>query len=74
MIEPRPDITQLHLESHIAILSLTAELCKIFAKDESEKANLDAINAIGKSFNATEAAIFYINSQKHFKVCISGTD
>jgi PAS domain S-box-containing protein len=74
MNEPQADATQLHLDSHMAILSLTADLYKIFAQDESENANLEAINAIGRTFNAAQAAIFYINSQKHFKVCISGTD
>ena len=74
MNDPRADATQVHLDAHIAILTLTADLCKIFAQDESEKANLAAINAIGKAFDATEAALFYINSEKSFKVCISGTD
>jgi two-component system, NtrC family, sensor kinase len=74
MSETLQDATQLHLDAHVRILSLTVELCKIFAQDESEKANIEAINAIGHSFNAIESALFYINSEKSYRVCISGTD
>ncbi|OHD20314.1 MAG: hypothetical protein A2Y38_13190 [Spirochaetes bacterium GWB1_59_5] len=65
---------QLQSDAHIVILTLTVELCKIFAQDESEKAIIAAINAIGHAFHATEAALFYINSEKSYRVCISGTE
>jgi PAS domain S-box-containing protein len=58
----------------IRILSLTSELGKIFAQDESEKANITAIDAIKQSFNASAAALFYINGSKVFSMCIAGTD
>jgi PAS domain S-box-containing protein len=61
-------------EERMAILSLTVELNRIFAKDESEKANIPAINAIMKSFNAAAAALFYKNNKNVYRMCIAGTD
>jgi len=74
MPEKNQGSMQLHLDAHLVVLSLTVELCKIFARDESEKANIAAINTIRQAFHATEAALFYINSEKLFRVCISGTE
>jgi len=58
----------------MSMLALTAELCGIFARDESENANIAATNSIKRSFGAEEAALFYITGQKVFRVCVSGTD
>jgi len=58
----------------VKMLSLTAELGRIYAQDESEKANILAIDAIKQSFNASAAALFYINGSMVFRMCIAGTD
>ncbi len=74
MTSQHSDPTELHLDSRLGILSLTVELSRIFARDESEKANIAAIDAIKKSFDASAAALFYINNKNVFRMCIAGTD
>jgi PAS domain S-box-containing protein len=56
------------------ILMLTIELGRIFAQDESEKANVAAVDAIKRSFDAAAAVMFYISSNKAYRICIAGTD
>ena len=56
------------------MIALVAELCLIYAKDPSEKANLEAINALRKAFKAAAAALFYVNGKKEFRICLAGTD
>ena len=74
MTSQHSDPIELHLEVRMRILALTAELGRIFAQDESEKANIAAIDAIKRSFDATTAALFYIDSGKVYRMCIAGTD
>jgi len=61
-------------DDRMAILALTVELSRIFARDESEKANITAIDAIKTSFDASAAALFYINNKNVFRMCLAGTD
>lgn len=62
------------LRDRMELLSLTAELSAIYAKDDSEKANIVAIDAISRSFRATAAALFYVNGDRVYRTCIAGTD
>lgn len=65
------------MPEHVAqmrTLVLTAELGRIYAQDESEKANITAIDEIKRSFSASDAALFYINGSQIFRMCIAGTD
>lgn len=62
------------LRDRMELLSLTAELSAIYAKDDSEKANIAAIDAISRSFHATAAALFYVNGDEVYRICIAGTD
>lgn len=55
------------------MMSLTAELCRIYAEDNSEKANIGAVDALKKAFRADEAALFYVNGKKEFRMCMAGT-
>lgn len=74
MIDGRTDPISKLFESRMAMLELTAELNKIYAKDDSEKAHIAAINAIKATFGATAAALFYVNDKNVFRMCFSGTD
>jgi len=62
-----------YLSNRIQMLTLTTEICKIYAEDESEVANIDAIDAFKYAFHADEAALFYVNGQKQYKICLPGT-
>jgi PAS domain S-box-containing protein len=62
------------IRDRMELLSLTAELSTIYAKDTSEKANIAAIDAISRAFRASAAALFYMNGNKEFRICIAGTD
>jgi len=55
-------------------VSLTIELSRIYLKDDSEQANLTAIESLLHTFNATSSSLFYVNAENHFKFCLSGTD
>ncbi len=68
------DASAQQIEARIRILSLSAELGRIFAQDESEKANITAIEAIRESFDASAAALFYISSSKVYRMSLAGTD
>lgn len=61
-------------DNRIRLLELSTELCGLYAKDESEKANIAAINNLTKSFQATTGALFYMNGNKKFHYCLSGVD
>jgi len=62
------------ITARIELLSLNAELSGIYARDDSEKANIAAITAISRAFSATAAAIFYVNGFDEYRICIAGTD
>lgn len=71
--EPLFDRTTMHIDSRMEILALTADLCRLFAQDESEKANIVAIDLIKDAFKADAAVLFYVNGQKNYRICIAGT-
>jgi PAS domain S-box-containing protein len=54
-------------------LEATAELCRLFAQDESEKANIAAIELLRRYFQAEGAALFYVNAISEYRFCLAGT-
>ncbi len=62
------------LEVRTRMHRLTAELCGIYARDASEKANVEAANLLKDSFKAEAAALFYENAERQFRLCLAGTD
>ncbi len=62
------------LEIRTRMLKLIADLCSIYAKDISEKANVSATDIIKQSFKADAAAIFYISGSMQYHYCLAGTD
>ncbi len=52
---------------------LTFKLFKIFLEDETDHANISAINAITHTFDADAGAIFYKNSSHKYIFSLSGT-
>ncbi len=63
----------LEWDKRLKIYSLLTDLCRIYAKDESESANIAAIDTIGQTFKASTGAIFYRNGKGEFRVCLAGT-
>jgi len=53
-------------------LALTAKLAGIYARDDSETANLSAIETIREAFGAEDAALFYVKGKGEFRVCMAG--
>ena len=62
------------LEQGIGMIRLIAELCGIYAKDVSEKANVEAANALRRGFRAEATAIFYKNAKGEYQFCLAGAD
>ncbi len=63
------------------LLGATAELCRLFAQDESEKANLTAVDVLAGHFGSVGdvahgpvAALFYVNGRKEYRFCLSGAE
>ena len=54
-------------------VELTIELFRIYLRDDSEQANIAAINALMHTFNAVSGALFYVDAKKHYKFCQTGT-
>ena len=54
-------------------IELTIELFRIYLRDDSEQANIAAINALMVTFNAVSGALFYVDAKNHFKFCLTGT-
>lgn len=54
-------------------LELTAELFRIYLFDDSEKANIAAINAITRAFNVTAGALFYVNAKNVYRFSLAGS-
>lgn len=64
--------TNTFLGARSDILSLTAELCRIYAQDDSESANITAIESSRRAFGAETAALFYKGSKHDFTMCLAG--
>jgi two-component system, NtrC family, sensor kinase len=56
------------------LLRATAELCRLFAQDESEKANIAAVDLLKRFFGAEGAALFYVNGLREYRFCLAGTE
>ncbi|OHE68036.1 MAG: hypothetical protein A2Z99_06545 [Treponema sp. GWB1_62_6] len=74
MAETGPREDERHPDDLIGMLTLSANLGRIYAQDESEKANISAIDTMRHSFRADAAALFYMTGEKDFRVCLAGTD
>jgi two-component system NtrC family sensor kinase len=76
--EHSPSSTRGGLEREIAkatrILKTSAELCTIFAQDDSEKANVAAVDILRRHFEAQGAALFYVNGRDDFRFCLAGSE
>lgn len=57
-----------------AFTELVIELSILYARDESEKANIHAAEILKKRFNADSAAVFYENSRGQYRFCLAGAD
>ena len=55
-------------------LEALVELCRLFAEDDSEKANAVAVEVMRHYFAAEETALFYVNGRKEYRFCIAGTE
>lgn len=53
---------------------LTYDLFKIYLQDETDKANISAVNTITRAFACDASGLFYIKSNKTFMLALSGTD
>ena len=54
-------------------LELAIQLFRIYLTDESEKANIAAINAIQKGFSADSGALFYVNADHLYRFNLAGS-
>jgi PAS domain S-box-containing protein len=54
-------------------LELDLQLFRIYLTDDSEKANLSAIDAIAHAFNADSGALFYVNAANAHRFCLAGS-
>ena len=55
-------------------LTTTAELCKIFAQDDSEKANIAAVESPPPPFRGPRRGPFYVNGSDEYRFCLAGTE
>lgn len=55
-------------------VELTIRLFRIYLHDDSEKANIGAIDALAHTFDAECGALFYMNAQGQYRFCLEGTD
>jgi len=60
--------------SNRTLAPLLMEIFRIYAEDETEKANVAAVNEVRESFAADAAALFYINGKREFHICLAGLD
>ncbi len=56
------------------LLEATVELCRLFAQDESEKANLEAVDVLKRFLAAEGAALFYVNGRREYRFCVAGAE
>jgi len=54
-------------------LELAIQLFRIYLTDESEKANIAAINAIKTGFGADSGALFYVNADRLYRFNLAGS-
>jgi PAS domain S-box-containing protein len=54
-------------------LELAIQLFRIYLIDESEKANIAAIDAIKKGFDADSGALFYVNADRLYRFNLAGS-
>jgi PAS domain S-box-containing protein len=55
-------------------IEATSELFRIYASDDSEKANVEAVNILADFFAADALALFYQNGRKEYRFCLAGTE
>jgi two-component system, NtrC family, sensor kinase len=55
-------------------IEATAELFRIFAQDDSEKADVEAVNILKGFFSADAAALFYLSGRSEYRFCLAGID
>jgi two-component system, NtrC family, sensor kinase len=55
-------------------IAATSELFRAFASDDSEKANVEAVNIIAGAFAADASALFYLSGRKEYRFCLAGTE
>ncbi len=55
-------------------LEATMELCRHFAQDDSEKANIAAVDVLKRRFGAEAAALFYVSGRREHRFCLAGTE
>lgn len=56
------------------LIAATSELFRAFASDESEKANVEAVNIIFGFMKADAAALYYFSGSKEYRFCLAGTE
>jgi PAS domain S-box-containing protein len=54
-------------------LELAIQLFRIYLTDESEKANIAAIDAITKGFSADSGVLFYVNTERKYRFNLAGS-
>lgn len=54
-------------------IELAVDLFRIYLRDESENANVAAIDAITHAFDAVCGALFYVDSDNKYSFCLTGT-
>jgi len=54
-------------------LELAVELFRIYLIDESEEANIAAIDAITAAFSAVAGALFYVNAENQYRFSLAGS-
>jgi two-component system NtrC family sensor kinase len=71
---PSPAPSRAEFDAMREKLEVTVELCRLFARDDSEKANVTAVDMLKRYFHAEGAALFYVNGRKEFRFCLAGTE
>ena len=54
-------------------IEFTNHLYRIYLHEDSEKANVGAIDTLVRSYDAESGAIFYVNAANDYSVCLSGS-
>jgi PAS domain S-box-containing protein len=54
-------------------IEFTNHLYRIYLNEDSEKANVGAIDSLVHSYDAASGAIFYVNAANDYSVCLSGS-
>jgi PAS domain S-box-containing protein len=56
------------------LLDATGELCRLFAQDDSAKANIAAVNVLKRFFGSEGSALFYVSGTREFRFCLAGAE